>query len=436
MSETEMLTETRASDVPAQLHERIRAFTAFYEQHAYLAYNLALRVTCEVEPAMRAVQSAFLSQLDDRPKGLVPSVVEAALYEASSAPEASGAGDEEADALLCAIAQLAPPERAALALADLAHTGPDGIGAALGLGAERAAKLLHRAREGFGARLGLPRPEADAASRDWIWAPPPEAIWQELYPRFHRTAERQARRGASENTLVLGTAPASEEHAPAPTPRRRKLHVPHPLRRRWRQMLRRWTLIVPAVVVVALAGAAAARLTGGSGARHGSQGLSQPGGLDQAPVAGSSGAAPGANGPSVIPHRQLTPSELDKLRLRELQQLNAYTKRQADRRLSPAQRNSAAQGIADLQRAADKRLQAELKREAALREQLARAKAKSNAPPPPPPPPSSHGTPARQPRRNTSTHQGTTPSNSPSSQQQVQKTCLLDQDTGQYVCPH
>src|SRR5205807_2229957 len=107
------------------------------------------------------------------------------------------------------------------------------IGAALGLGGDRAAKLLHRAREGFGARLGLPRPEADAASRDWMWAAPPVAIWEELYPRFHRTAERQARRGGAESTLILGGDLASEEVG-APAPSRRQLHVPRALRRGWR----------------------------------------------------------------------------------------------------------------------------------------------------------------------------------------------------------
>jgi len=144
-----------------------------------------------------------------------------------------------------------------------------------------------------------------------------------------------------------------------------------------------------------------------------------------------------AGGSSATPHGPLTAAELDKLRLRELQQLNDYTRRQANKRLSPAQRSSAAQGIADLQRAADKRLQAELKREATLREQLARARSKSSASPPPPPPPSSYRrqTPPAPHRNTTPTHQGTTPSKSPPNRQQVEKTCLLDQDTGQYVCP-
>jgi hypothetical protein len=432
MIDQTMLAEAQAQDVSADLHQRIRAFTAFYEQHAYLAYNLALRVTCEVEPAMRAVQAAFLSQLDDRPKGLVAATVEAALYEASAHPEPAGAGDREAEALMGAIVGLPAPERAALALADLAHAGPAGIGAALGLGDNRAGKLLHRAREGFGARLGLPRPEADAASRDWMWAPPPNAIWEELYPGFHRSAERQARRGRAANTLTLGSDLTGEQVA-APAARRRQLHVPRPLRRGWRRALRRWTVVVPAVLILGLAGTAAARLLNGTGAtRHATE--SQPGSAAGAPgsVQTSHSAGPGAVGPAT-PHKVLTPAELDRLRLRELQQLNAYTKRQADKRLSPVERKSAAQGIANLQRAADERLQAELKREAALREQLARAHAKANAPPPPPP--SNSSKPTRRPQRPSSTQQTTTPSNSQPSQQQVKKTCLFDQDTGQYVCP-
>jgi hypothetical protein len=118
------------------------------------------------------------------------------------------------------------------------------------------------------------------------------------------------------------------------------------------------------------------------------------------------------------------------LRLRELDQLNAYTKRQANKRLPLSQRNAAAHGIADLQRAADRRLQAELKREQALREQLARERAKAHAPPPPPPPSSApRTTPSSRPPA--PKRQSTTPSRSGPNK----GTCLLDQDTGQYICP-
>jgi hypothetical protein len=135
----------------------------------------------------------------------------------------------------------------------------------------------------------------------------------------------------------------------------------------------------------------------------------------------------------VQPHKPLTAAELDKLRLQELSKLNEYTKRQANRRLPVPQRVAAAKGIADLQRAADQRLKAELKREQALRDQLARERAKSKAPPPPPPPSSRTTTPA--PRTQSPKHQSSTPTAAPKRKPDASQTCLFNQDTGQYVCP-
>jgi hypothetical protein len=137
--------------------------------------------------------------------------------------------------------------------------------------------------------------------------------------------------------------------------------------------------------------------------------------------------------PGTQSHKPLTPAELDKLRLRELNQLNEYTRRQANGKLSTAQRNAAARGIGDLQRAADRRLRAELKREQVLRDQLSRERAKAKAPPPTfrEPRPTSPAQRARPPQR-----QSTTPSRTPQRRRQAeQQTCLLDQDTGQYICP-
>jgi DNA-directed RNA polymerase specialized sigma24 family protein len=428
-----------ARDISAQLQERIRAFTAFYEQHAYLAYNLALRITCQPEPAVQAVQGAFLSQLEDRPAGLLPATVAAALHEASRHPEPGGAGEPEAQRLMAAMAELAPPERAALSLADLAHAGPDGIGAALNLDVDQAGKLLHRGREAFGARLGLPRPQADEAARNWMWAAPPAAIWEELYPRFHRATERDLRRGAGEQTLVLGPTEASRAPAGAHAKRRRRVRArglrPRSNRLRWSPRPR-WALILPTIIVLTGGGIAADRMlrggskggqigSGGSGAGP-SVGPAAPGTETPVPPTGASGQ------PAVPPHKPLTAAELDKLRLRELDQLNAYTRRQANKDLPPAQRNAAAQGIANLQREADRRLRAELKREQALRDQLARERARAKAPPPPPPPPGSQRTPA--PQRQAPRRHNTTPSG-PHKRGQVEQTCLLDQDTGQYICP-
>jgi hypothetical protein len=135
----------------------------------------------------------------------------------------------------------------------------------------------------------------------------------------------------------------------------------------------------------------------------------------------------------VQPHKPFTAAELDKLRLQELAKLNEYTKRQANKRLAPAQRVAAATGIAELQRAADRRVSAELKREQALRDQLARERAKAKAPPPPPPP-SSRTTPPP-PSSRAPSRQTTGPSAPPKKKPDSKQTCLLNEDTGQYVCP-
>jgi hypothetical protein len=196
--------------------------------------------------------------------------------------------------------------------------------------------------------------------------------------------------------------------------------------------------VLVAAIIVGLGAAAATRMVSGGA----SGGDVRSGGSSGAPGAGVRGSTPpapasaagGVDSGLVQPHKPLTPAELDKLRLRELNQLSDYTKRQANRRLTPSQRNEAGRGIADLQRAADKRLQAELRREQSLRDQLARSRAKAKAPPPPPrpgSPPTTNAAPTPRAQRPSSDRR-TAPSKAPSKQQQ---TCLLDQDTGQYICP-
>jgi hypothetical protein len=331
---------------------------------------------------------------------------------------------------MTAIAELAPPERAAIALADLARAGPDGVGVALGLDGDRAAKLLHRAREGFAARLGVPRPQADEAARSWLWAAPPEEIWQALYPQFHRAVERALRRGPLDHTLVLGPADGPAK-SPAP-PGRRRRGGGRVRRPRWGRRPR-WTLILSTIGVLSLGGIAGVRVMGANShtSRDGS-------GSEVKTLASPPGSAPDAlatpptGASSVKTHKPLTPAELDKLRLRELNQLNDYTRSQADRRLSTAKRQAAARGIDSLQRAADRRLQAELKREQVLRDQLARERAKRNAPPPPSAP---RPTTKPVPRTQTPKRQTTSPSNPPRNKADANQSCLLDQDSGQYICP-
>jgi hypothetical protein len=419
--------EVQAEDFSAQLQSRIRGFTAFYEQHAYLAYNVALRIACEPEAATRAVHRAFLAQLDDRPGGLLPAAVAAALHEAPSRPEPDGAGDAQAAALLAAAAALSPPERAALAMSDLAHAGPDGIGEALGLDGEQAAKLLHRGREAFSARLGLPRTQADEAAGQWMWAAPPDTIWEELYPKFHQAVERQLRRGVGEQTLILA---ASSVTAPAGgRPRRRS-------RRRLRWSRRpRWGIVIPlvAILVGGSAGAAITLTSGGAGG-HSENGPSYPGAAVAPQSADSSAAVTGSDAkPVAKPHKPLTPAQLDKLRLRELRMLSKYTKRQADKRLSVDQRSAAARQIDELRREAQRRLRAQSKRDQAARDRLARERAKSKAPPPPAPTAPTKTAPA--PKRSAPKQESTGPSGAPKNQDEADKTCLMDQDSGQYICP-
>jgi len=355
----------------AVLQERVRAFTAFYEQHAYLAYNLALRITCAGETAGRAVQRGFLRQVEDRPAGLVAAVAEAALQEPPVAPDAAAAGDAEAQALLSAISQLAPAERAALALSDLAHAGASGIGEALGLPGEQAAKLLERSREAFATALGLSRTQADEAARNWMWAAPPGEIWEELYPRFHQTVERQLRRGSIEHTLVLKP---EADAAPARASRAAKRRLKRTSRKpghRWSRRPR-WGIVLPAVALLAALGAGATTQLTGSKAAGGSQAASDQAGVTP-PSSDPVPSGPATNaGPSVAPHQALTAAMLDKLRLRELRQLRLYGRQQADTSLPARQRRAATQRIAALERAAQQRILAQQKRDAALRDRQAR----------------------------------------------------------------
>jgi len=431
VSEQAVLTQ-ESEGISATLQERVRAFTAFYEQHAYLAYNLALRITCEGDAAARAVQRAFLGQVESDPPGLLPVTVRAAVEEAPVEPDPSAAGDPESQALMAAAGRLSPAERGALAASELAEAGPEEIGEALGIPADQAANLIERAREAFAAKLGAPRQRADQAARDWMWAAPPNEIWEDLYPLFHRTVERQLRRGDAEHTLVLkgGTAQAPAKVTRRGTRRMRRAGRSAP-RGRLRQLPLRIVLPLAAVLLVA-AGLAATQLP-------------QVGEESGAPVtdqeaAGlpASDATPGqaATGESSIkPRKPLTAALLDKLRLRELRQLRAYGKRQADTSLPARQRRAAARRIDAIERAARARLRAQERREAAMREREARTRARSQAPPPPPPP--SAPAESRPPSRRTESRPRTetTPGAPPRTREEAERNCLQDESTGQFICP-
>lgn len=417
----------------AALQERIRAFTAFYEQHAYLAYNLAVRITCAGDPAGNTVQTGFLRQIEDSPRGLVGALVEAALRETPVTPDPAAAGDSEAQTLLSAISQLAPAERAALALSDLVEADADGIGEALGLPSEQAANLLERGREGFATALGVSRADADEASRNWMWAAPPGEVWEELYPRFHRTVEGQLRNGASEHTLVLKREAATAPDTASRGAKRRLKRASVKPRRRWSRGLR-WRIVVPAFALLAAVAVAAATQLGGSEATSDSPAAFDQAGGPSGPVDPEPSApATGGDG-AVAPHKPLTAALLDKLRLRELRQLRAYGRRQADKSLPARERRAATRRITAIERAARARLRAQQRRDAALRDREARQRARTQAPPPPPA--SSQPRPTtRTPRTQPPQNQRTTPTGPPRNRQEADQTCLMDQETGQYICP-
>lgn len=432
MSEQAVLTPER-EDVSSDLQARIREFTGFYEQHAYLAYNVALRITGEPGAAGQTVERAFLRQLDSQPSGLLATLTDSALRESGCRFDLAAAGDPQAQSLMTAFSSLAPVERATLALLDLAGIGADGVGAALGVPAEQAAKLEEAGRAGFATALGLSREQADAAARDWMWAAPPNQIWESLYPQFHQTVERHLHRGATEQTLVLKPASAS---APTKTSRggRRRVRRSARTRPAWLRRLGGRPAVAAATVVLGLGALAGAQMLGGNTEGDDGPSLYRQ---DAAESATGDDPAPSdaATGESAAkPHKPLTAALLDKLRLRELRQLRKYTRRQADRSLPARQRRAATRRITAIERAARQRLAAQRRREAALRDREARERARSQAPPPPAPTRAAPATPT--PRRETPRPAtDPAPTGPPASRDDADRSCLLDENSGQYICP-
>jgi hypothetical protein len=176
----------------ALLQERTKQFAAFYEENAYRAYNLALRITCEHDRAMRATERAFLgvATSESASAEICNAVVATALAEAKDTPsDVSGAGGPEAEALLEATAMLSPPERASLALAGLEEAKGAEIAAALGLAEPAADQLLEKALKGFAGELGAD--DGRERLETWLWAEPPLEVWEELFPRFHKAEQRR-----------------------------------------------------------------------------------------------------------------------------------------------------------------------------------------------------------------------------------------------------
>jgi hypothetical protein len=417
---------TQVLDRSAALQEHVRAFTALYEGAAYVVYNIALRITCEREAAMQTAERAFLAQVDhenDQVR-LIASTARVALSLASEHPEAHGAGDEECEALLALNAQLPPLERAVLALGALIEADDETIAQLLGITDDAVGRLIEQATARFAELRGTSPEETAAAIDGWLLAEPPPALWETIYPAFHRRVEAQL-----ETRPAVAETAAAKPAEPASAPSERK---PRASRARVRARGIAWTVAVLAV----LAGggyAAAAALTGG-----GSDGAQS--------TAGQRPLPPGVTGGD----GSMSPAELDRLRQREIQAQAGGAAEHGGRPSTGPRVPSKAKRNALLRRAkANQRLakQQEAKRERAIARQ--RQKAASHATPATPPPTPSKprtstaptttsGATGNSPTTSTSTTPPSSTTSSgdgaPTSSQADQK-CLFNPDTGTYVCP-
>src|SRR5260370_39191606 len=156
------------------LQQATRRLTEFYERTAYLVYNLALRITCEQESAIVAVETAFLAQGEGGDnQSLLVAVTSQALSVAHDHPSPSGAGDQQSETMLQATAGLSPPQRAILALEGLAEASPAQLALQLKLDEQAASRLLARTNEAFASAIRSPVERARQLYRGWSWAPPP-----------------------------------------------------------------------------------------------------------------------------------------------------------------------------------------------------------------------------------------------------------------------
>jgi hypothetical protein len=419
---------TQVLDRSAALQEHVRAFTALYEEAAYVVYNVALRITCEREVAMQTAERAFLAQVDhenDQVR-LIASTARVALSVASERPDPHGAGDEECEALLALNAQLPPLERAALALGALIEADDDTIAQLLGITTDAVGRLLHQGMATFAELRGSSPEETAAAIDGWLLAEPPPALWETIYPAFHRRVETQLEaRPPVEQTAAA--APA--QPAPAPADR-----TPRFSRARARARAILWTVAVLAI----LGGggyAAAAALSGG-----GSSGAQST--VGQRPL------PPGVTGGD----GSMSPQELDRLRQREIQAQARGPAEHGGRPSTGPRVPSKSKQDALLRRAkANQRLakQEEAKRERAIARQRQKAASHSTPAVPPPTPapstPRAHTAPTTTSGATGNTPTSSTPSTTPSSTtssgdgapttSQANQNCLLNPDTGTYVCP-
>lgn len=405
--------DTSKQDASSFLQQESRRFATLYERHAYVAYNLALRITCEPARAMAAAERAFLLQLGQDPSEarLILGVVNTAREEASEKPKPGGAGDADAARLLASMATLPMPDRIVLGLMSVDHGATAMIAAGTTLPEAKAEEIREDAQSRMAAALKVDRPEAQALASDWPWAQPPPELWQSTYAKAYRALETGvARPGAN------GAAPAvivsRDDRQPPPVP----------LAGRRRSWLMRGALVAGVLLPAAIAGAVV--FGGGDSTSASSLGLGAPTDGSAPAVAGEDGESSGESS-----YQSLTPQELDKLRLNELRALRKYSQEQQNKGLSLNKRRRAADRAALLAERARNRLRAER----AARERRAAAKRRADArrradtsprrrPSPSSPPPS-------QPR-------DTTPSQpAPRKDTSSKEDCLYDENKGSYICP-
>jgi hypothetical protein len=321
---------------------RLEELTSLYERRAYVAWNVALRAALAEDRAAAAARRAFLAQVTAPDESRVPG--DAARLAAQEAGAVDPRDIEEP--VLAATARLAPAQRAALALSELADASSDQVAAALGIEPRTERSLRERAYQELGTLLGQSAADAQTAYAELPWVEPPEELWAELYPQLHGAVTQHAR------------AAAQLEAAPQVAERSRK-----PLAGLWRPP----RLALVGIAVLAVAGVAWAA-SGGGGS---SGGEDDPAGYPSTPQGSGGGAYP-AGGGAGRAETNLTPEELDRLRQKEIADLARFTRQKADKRLPPRKRRRAARKVSKITRLAQERERAAERRELAVRQQLAR----------------------------------------------------------------
>ena len=424
---TRRAAQAATADTAAQLQLATREFGAHYEQHAYLVYNLALRIVCERQGAIDAAECAFLSHSPEAPDepALVEATLSVAMGAAPTKPTPHGAGDPASERLLRLTARLPPPQRTVLALYGLWEAGAAEVGAAMGLSEEFARRLLDSAWQGLAEILECSVDDAEAAYRGWLWAPPPDELWTAVYRGFYRSAEQALRDPADTVVLPAAEVQAAAAGPAAPSGRKRG-------RRRF------GFLVMLALPLLTVAGALAYPNLRRDAAQSPASAAAGPGHVTTTDEPAAPPALPSTDGTDKVqalldhPHKPLTPQQLDKLRLDELKALRAYSKQQADRTLSNAQREYAARKIGLLRDLAIRRERAdrrekELKRQERIQRRRERALAKREA---------------ERGRVQVEVQQESTPpsgdsapeQSQPKNQQDAQQNCLYNADDGTYIC--